>query len=159
MLRLNKLTDYAVVILSEMACGEAGARTAADLAERTGVGKPTVNKLLKLLAGQGIVRSIRGRNGGYVLARSAARIPVTEIIEAIEGPMAITECSSEGAGCERGEHCSLKPHWQRINDAIRDTLSGITLEELSRPVPQPVTYWAAPDQSEDRPVREASGGK
>ena len=156
MLRLNKLTDYGVVILSELAAAPDEACTATRLASSTGIGKPTVNKLLKLFTGAGLLRSIRGRYGGYVLARPPGRIALTEIIEAVEGPMAVTECSIDTEACDRAPTCSIRPHWQYINEAIHDALDGITLEQLIQPPAKPVVYWPGRSDSE---MREASGGK
>ena len=91
---------------------------------------PTVAKVLKPLAHAGLVESFRGANGGYRLARPAAEIPLIAIVEAIEGPLGMTECSGEHSTCELEPHCGVQTHWRRINDVISDALSGITLAEM-----------------------------
>src|SRR3982751_1217307 len=102
MLKLGKLTDYAVVVLAEMAGSNGALLAAATLAERTELPEPTVSKILKTLAAAGLVASVRGASGGYRLERDAATIPVTDIINAMEGPVALTACA-EGSHdtCER----------------------------------------------------------
>jgi FeS assembly SUF system regulator len=131
MLRMSRLTDYGTVILTRMA-HEAGAlHTAASLAEQTRLGPPTVAKILKCLARAGLVRSQRGVHGGYRLARAAEQITAAEIIDALEGPVAITECSGQAHRCELESVCSVGSAWQRINVAIRRALAGITLAQLA----------------------------
>src|SRR4051812_6552534 len=98
MLRITKLTDYAVLVLSDM-FRAAGSRAARDVAETTRIPQPTVSKVLKLLARAGLVASERGKHGGYRLARAASGISVADIVDAVEGPIAVTECSSEQRGC------------------------------------------------------------
>ncbi len=135
MLRITKLTDYAVLVLSDMSrpdCLEAQA--ARDVAERTRIPQPTVSKVLKLLSRGGLVVSERGKNGGYRLARLPHSISVTDIVDAVEGRIAITECSARERGtCELEGCCSTETNWLRINDAIRQALSGITLADMIKP--------------------------
>jgi FeS assembly SUF system regulator len=134
MLRITKLTDYAVLVLSEMVRIEDAARAARDVAASTGIPQPTVSKVLKLLARAGVVASERGKNGGYRLARPAAAITVSEIVDAVEGPIAVTECSTDKRGCcDLEGHCPTEANWVRINDAIRQTLRGITLADMAQP--------------------------
>jgi len=147
MLRLSKLSDYGIVILTAMAESGAASHTALSLSERTRIPRPTVSKLLKILAWSALVRSVRGRNGGYFLNRSPEEISVTEIIEAIEGPMAITECGLNGGSCELEAHCHTRPHWRHINHAIRDALQGVTLQQLASPSTQVLTYWPKRDDT------------
>jgi len=135
MLRLSKLTDYATVILAAMA-REPGARfTAAGLAERTGVGQATVSKLLKRLARAGLLASYRGARGGYRLSRSPAAVSAVEIVDLIEGRVALTECAQDGCRCELEGTCGVSHQWQRINRAIRQALDEITLADLAAPEP------------------------
>jgi FeS assembly SUF system regulator len=145
MLRLSKMSDYGIVILAAMAEADSASHTALSLADRTHVPRPTVSKLLKALAGTNLVRSVRGRNGGYFLSRPPAEISVTEIIEAIEGPMAITECGLDGGSCELEAHCHTRPHWRQINHAIRDALQGVTLQQLAASSTHMLTYWPKRD--------------
>ncbi len=130
MLRISRLTDYATVILASL--GDGGLASAADIADRTHVGLPTVSKLLKALQHAGLVHSVRGANGGYQLARPAARINAAEIIDAVEGPVALTECAGGAGSCGIEATCLVGHGWQRISRAIRGALVGVSLEELVR---------------------------
>jgi FeS assembly SUF system regulator len=135
MLRITKLTDYAVLILADLVRVEAkDASAAPDVAERTRIPAPTVSKVLKLLGRGGLVVSARGKNGGYRLAREPAAVSVAEIVDAVEGPIAVTECSTASRGCcDLEGSCPTETNWLRINDAIRQTLRGITLADMVRP--------------------------
>jgi FeS assembly SUF system regulator len=130
MLRISRLTDYATVILASL--GNGGLASAAEIAERTRIALPTVSKLLKELQHAGLVRSVRGAHGGYQLARPAAAISAAEIIDAVEGPMALTECSSGAGNCGIESTCLVGHGWQRISRAIRRALLEVSLEELVR---------------------------
>ena len=131
MLRISKLTDYGTVILACLASRPARLWTAAEVAERTRVGLPTVSKLLKKLQRSGLVTSTRGSHGGYQLARAPEGITAAQILDALEGPFAITECSSEHSACGLEASCSVGHAWQRVNAAIRRALTDISLAELS----------------------------
>ncbi|MEO5375089.1 MAG: SUF system Fe-S cluster assembly regulator [Alphaproteobacteria bacterium] len=131
MIRINRLTDYAVVVLAEMSRG-ARVRTVSGIAADTGVPVPTVAKLMKALAHGGLVESHRGAAGGYSLARAAEAITVADIIEAVEGPIAITACVEDGVDpCGIERLCPMHGHWSRINQAIRQSLEGISLTEIA----------------------------
>jgi FeS assembly SUF system regulator len=131
MLRLSRLTDYAVVVLVRLA-REDGVTTTPALASATGVPEPTVAKVLKLMAAQGMVASQRGARGGYRLARPLHSIAVSEVIAAIDGPISLTACV-DGAtgGCEAQHCCPIRGRWDPVNDAIRLALGRITLQEMS----------------------------
>ena len=131
MLRISKLTDYGTVILACLASPPERRCTAAEVAERTRLALPTVSKLLKNFHRAGLVTSVRGSHGGYILARPAARISAASIIDAIEGPVAITECSGDHSACDLETSCSTGVSWQRINGAIRRSLEEISLAQLS----------------------------
>ncbi|HSM53817.1 MAG TPA: SUF system Fe-S cluster assembly regulator [Erythrobacter sp.] len=132
-MRLSNLADYAVVTMSAAARHCGGGRTSAtELAEETGLPLPTVQKLVSILGKAGLLRSVRGAGGGLQLARPAAAITVADIVEAVEGPIALTQCV-EGQDCAVDHACSLKPHWPVINQALRGALAGIPLTQL---VPQ-----------------------
>ena len=134
MLRMSKLTDYATVILGHMAHG--GGKmvySAAELAQCTRIGTATVSKLLKGLNHAGLVTSFRGSSGGYRLARPADQITAAEIIDALEGPVSITECSAKDSHCDLESVCGVGGNWQIINSAIRLGLTRITLAQLSQP--------------------------
>ncbi|MCX7373800.1 MAG: SUF system Fe-S cluster assembly regulator [Alphaproteobacteria bacterium] len=134
MLRLSKLTDYGVVVLSRLA--GIGARVAAvpELALATGLQEPTVAKVLKILAQAGFVDSTRGARGGYRLARALEDIPLAEVIVAFEGPIALTACV-DGAtgGCESAGLCPVHGRWDPVNRAVREALTRITVADLASP--------------------------
>ncbi len=130
MLRISRLTDYATVILASL--GGGGLASAADIALRTRIGLPTVSKLLKELQHAGLVRSGRGAHGGYQLARPAAEINAADIIDAVEGPVALTECASGGGLCGIESTCLVGHGWQRISLAIRRALNDVSLDQLVR---------------------------
>ncbi|MFW2388536.1 MAG: SUF system Fe-S cluster assembly regulator [Polyangiales bacterium] len=134
MLRISKLTDYAVVLATHLAAAE-GPHAARDLAVQTQIPEPTASKVLKTLARAGVVTSQRGAKGGYALARSPEAIGVHEIIEAVEGPIAVTECSDETAdsSCEYETSCGVRANWQRINHAVHRALSEISLADMAFP--------------------------
>jgi FeS assembly SUF system regulator len=131
MLRISKLTDYGTVVLAALAAAPDERQTAAAVADRTRLGLPTVSKLLKSLHRAGLVTSTRGAHGGYQLARPAARISASAIIDAIEGPVAITECSGSHSACDIESFCRTGSAWQRINSSIRRALDEITLAQLA----------------------------
>lgn len=131
MLRVTKLTDYATVLLAELARAPIVTLSAAQLSDRTHLSVPTVSKLLKSLGAAGLVTSRRGARGGYALARDPALISAAEVVAAIEGPPAVTQCSMEGGGqCEIEPWCSIASGWQRISRIVQQTLEGVTLAQL-----------------------------
>ncbi len=134
MIRLSKLADYAVVMLSHMAAREGEVYTTARLAGRSAVPEPTAAKILKQLVRGSILASQRGSNGGYGLARPASEITVAEIIVAIDGPIALAACV-EGSGdhCGVEDMCSMRGNWNRVNRAIRDALDDISLADMAIP--------------------------
>ncbi len=142
MIRLSKLTDYAVVMLSHMAAREGEVYTTCRLAERTAVPEPTAAKILKLLTRAGVLVSQRGTNGGYELARPANRITVAEIIVALDGPIALAACvDGSDDHCGHEGLCSMRGNWNRVNRAIRGALEEITLAEMA----QPFAFTPVPD--------------
>lgn len=133
MLRLSKMTDYGTLVLAQMAREPDAVHTAAELSAATHVGAATVSKLLKLLTRGGLLNSQRGANGGYSLARGPEAISAADIIDAIEGDVGITECSTDHSHCDLEANCNVGSAWQRINVAIRDALREVSLNELARP--------------------------
>jgi len=133
MIKLAKLTDYAVVILGAMVQSEAGRlMSAASLAAQTGLGEATVAKILKMLARGGLIIAVRGAAGGYRLARPAGQIGIAAIIEVMEGPIALAGCVKGSADhCIRQAECSMTGRWQPVNDALYTALSGITLADMA----------------------------
>lgn len=135
MLRVSKLTDYAVVVLSRLEA-EGGVQTAPGLAAGTGVAEPTVAKVLKLLSQAGLVEGLRGARGGYRLLRPLADLPLSDVIVAIDGPIALTACVDGGFGLCEAEHvCPVRGRWDPVNAAIRDALSAITVARIASPLP------------------------
>ena len=134
-MRLTHLADYAVVMLTAAARRDAGERlSAAVLAEETGVPLPTAQKLMGMLAHAGLLASTRGAQGGYALTRAAATISLADIVEAVEGPIALTQCggSDEVSDCALDAHCRVKPHMGLVGQAVRGALDAVTLQELAR---------------------------
>lgn len=130
MLRLSKLTDYAVVVLVRLS-RSAEVQTSPGIAAGTGIPEPTVAKVLKTLAARGLVVSQRGARGGYRLARPLAEIPIAEVIGAIDGPIALTACvDGANAGCDVLELCPVRGRWDPVNAAIREALAAISLEDM-----------------------------
>ena len=135
MLRVTKLTDYATVVLTVLAARPGDVLSAADLAETSGLETPTVSKLLKPLAQAGLVSSLRGAHGGYRLSRDAAEISLIEIVEAMEGPLAMTECSQHENHCGIAHQCGVRSNWRLINDVVADALRSVTLAQMLDDVP------------------------
>lgn len=135
MLRLGKLTDYGTVITAHMAREPERVFAAAELATAGRVSATTASKILKLLARGAVLRSVRGARGGYVLARPAAAISLAQIIDALEGPPGLTECSVRSGLCAQEDGCAIRDHWLTIDHVIRRTLDQTTLADLARPLP------------------------
>lgn len=135
MLRVTKLTDYATLVLTVMAGEPEAVHSATGLAERARLEAPTVSKVLKPLAHAGLVEGFRGVNGGYRLARAPAAISLIEIVEAIEGPLGMTECSVHAGNCGIEEHCGVRANWHHINDVVTRALRGVTLAQMLTPPP------------------------
>ena len=135
MLRISKLSDYAILVMVALQEQPDALLSAHSLADRTSVELPTASKVLKQLCKALLVTSCRGAKGGYQLARPAGEISVADIIAAIEGPIAMTECSVEPGLCSQEEHCNLRSNWQRISMAVADALKQVTLAEMAQPLP------------------------
>lgn len=131
MLRISKLTDYATVILGVLAQQPDRQLTSPQLAQLTRIGAATVSKVLKRLQRSGLVTSTRGLHGGYTLARPAEQISAAAILDALEGPVTITDCSAGAGQCEIETTCRVGRTWQRVNLAIRRSLSDVTLAQLA----------------------------
>lgn len=134
-MRLSSMADYAVVTMSAAArhCG-ASRVNAGQLAEETGLPLPTVQKLVSRLTAANLLRSARGVGGGLQLARPAAAISLAEIIEAVEGPIAMTNCGEGGQhACTLEAACQIRPHWPQINQAVRGALAQVSLTQLAQP--------------------------
>ena len=135
MLRVTKLTDYATVVLTVLAARPGEVLSATELADAAGLEPPTVSKLLKPLAQAGLVEGLRGVHGGYRLARPATDINLVEIVEAMEGPLAMTECSHDHSQCGIADQCGVRSNWRLINDVLAEALRGVTLAQMLHPLP------------------------
>lgn len=135
MLRVTKLTDYATVLLTVLASRAGQVLSATELAQASGLEATTVSKVLKPLAQAGLAEGLRGVHGGYRLAREASDITLVQIIEAMEGPLAITECSQQDSQCGIAQQCGARSNWRLINDVVADALRGMTLAQMLQPAP------------------------
>ncbi len=151
MLRISRMTDYAVVVLVQLGRGPE-VQTASGIAAATGVPEPTVAKLLKALATAGLAASLRGARGGYRLTRPLDAISIAEVIAALEGPIALTACVEGSAvTCGQVECCPMGGRWSEVNAALRGALEGISLaamaEGAQRATVRREALWLAPADS------------
>jgi len=134
MIRLSRLTDYAIVLMANLAQSEPGSpQNAREAAADAGLPVPVVSKILKSLARAGLLVSHRGSKGGYSLARAPEEISVPEMIAVLEGPIRLTECAQHPGACAQEASCHVREPWQRINAAVHEALSKITLADLATP--------------------------
>ncbi|MDR3478203.1 MAG: SUF system Fe-S cluster assembly regulator [Gammaproteobacteria bacterium] len=134
MLRISKLTDYATVIMSYLALMPNQVISAVQIAKEVHLAAPTVSKILKILSDANLVISFRGTGGGYQLARAVDEITLAQVVSAIEGNLAMTECCSIESTCALDSLCTLKDNWQIINKIILTALDGVTLKDMLRPL-------------------------
>jgi len=135
MIRIGRLTDYGIVLMRHVAAHADRAHNASEIAAAAHLPAPTVSKLLRQLAREGLLASQRGVKGGYTLARPAEEISVAAIITALEGPIALTDCAAvEDPDCAHEPLCPVRSHWNRISLAIRDALEGVSLAEMAAPM-------------------------
>lgn len=133
MLKISKLTDYGTLVMTALAAQPSRLFSAHELADHTGVGQATVSKLLKALSKAGLLDSVRGNHGGYRLAKASDEISMADIITALEGPIALTECCATDSGCDIEHSCGVQGHWMAISGAIRDALGDLSLTQLTVP--------------------------
>jgi len=134
MFRMSKLTDYGTVVMTYLARDPSRAHSAHEVAQAVHVSLPTTSKLLKHMAKTGLVTSTRGTKGGYVLARDPGAISMAQIIQALEGPIGLTECSTAPGVCEQESGCSVRGNWQRINRVVVNALEHVSLAQMTAPV-------------------------
>jgi FeS assembly SUF system regulator len=139
MLRLSKLADYGTQVMAYMAMDQS-VHSASEVAASVGVALPTVSKILKMLVRSGLLASVMGAKGGYMLARHPSKISIAEIIDAMDGPISITECST--STCSRESTCSTRSKWQGINHIILGALEKVNLAEMVTPKRQVVDVSA-----------------
>ena len=136
-MRLSNMADYAVVVMGAASrhCGFARV-SATELAAETGLALPTTQKLVSILTKAGLLRSMRGAGGGIMLARPPAAITLADIIEAVEGPIAMTSCvDADNHDCALNDSCRIRPQWAVANEAVRGALAGVSLISLASPKP------------------------
>lgn len=133
MFRISRLTDYATVVMTCLAGSPGEVLSTAQIAECTHLEAPTVSKLMKQLGRAGLVESFRGANGGYRLLRPAADINLAQIVEALEGPLAMTECALAAGQCELEPYCGVRGNWQRINRIVGNALRAVKLSDMLQP--------------------------
>jgi FeS assembly SUF system regulator len=144
MIKLSRMADYGVILMVQLARAGEQVTTASELTESTGLPGPTVSKLLKQLSRAGLLDSQRGTNGGYTLSLSARDISVSDIVSALDGPIALTECmTADGAVCEIEALCPTRTNWRQINNALVEALDRVSLAEMARPVVQTTTMQPA----------------
>ncbi len=132
MLRISRLTDYATIVMTCLASDPEAVHSTARVAEVTRLELPTVSKLMKRLGRAGLVESFRGASGGYRLARPAQQITLAQIVEALEGPIGMTQCSVSPGRCGREANCDVRGSWLRINRTVVSALQGVSLGDLMR---------------------------
>ncbi|MBL4623474.1 MAG: SUF system Fe-S cluster assembly regulator [Immundisolibacteraceae bacterium] len=140
MLKISRLTDYGTQVMSGLSTRPNEFVKSAELALEIGVAAPTVAKLLKRLTREGLVESSRGQQGGYRLARLPANITVAEIIQALDGPLGLTDCSADEGSCDHESDCNVKVNWQKISRVVANALDQVTLEQLLQPQEQPLRF-------------------
>ncbi|MDO6788003.1 SUF system Fe-S cluster assembly regulator [Cobetia marina] len=167
MLKLSRMTDYAAVVMARIAREPESAHAAIDLAESVQLPHPTVSKTLKALVRAGLLESRRGAQGGYRLARPASDITASDIISAIEGPVAVTECSHADGDCELVNTCGVADNWQRVSRAIGELLGSVTLAHLASTAPlrmpiqlpiQAVSLYSDEEADGRAPDKDSSAG-
>lgn len=158
MIRLSRMTDYGIVVMSQMSQRRETVTTAVELGQSTGLPMPTVSKLLKQLARAGLLDSHRGVNGGYMLTRSLEDITAVDIIEALDGPVALTACV-EGAedACNVESLCPMRGGWDKVNTAIRRALNDVTLAELCAPADFPPAAQVDDTDTSERKIANRRG--
>lgn len=150
MLRLSKLTDYSTVILCHMARQPWDVYSAAGVASAVGLATTTAAKILKTLARENLVHSLRGARGGYMLARAPEQISISAVIEAMEGSFGLTECNAHPGLCCLEAGCPSRENWQRVNLIVRRVLDGVTLADMSAPAPLPSRATSQRRRAADR---------
>lgn len=163
MLRISKLTDYGTLVLSQLAAEPERILSASELATMLQLGQPTVSKVLKTLSRHGLVKAIRGAQGGYALSRAAEEINLAQIVDALEEqPFGLTECSAHAGICSFEANCRVRVNWQRVNAALRHSLQEITLADMVQPIDHPIVTHDSPRSAGIYPSQSAitwSSGK
>ncbi len=156
MIRISRMTDYSLLLLSYVARSPTGLQTARELAGLTQLPAPTVSKLLKTLARADLLKSQRGVSGGYSLARPAESISMADIITALEGPIALTQCSEGPGMCDLESRCHTRANLKLINDAIHGALKSVTIAAMTQPFPDRLITLGADSRTEASATRAAT---
>ena len=136
MIKLSNLADYAVVLMSHIALRPEHVHPATEIAGDTGIPAPTVSKILGMLVRADLLASHRGLNGGFSLKGDADDMTIADIIEAVDGPVQLTNCLDvEDAGCDYHASCGTRSQWHKINQAVKGALSSVPLSEMVSPIP------------------------
>jgi len=160
---MSKQADYGLVLMTQFvrSADRKENLSARELAGQTRLPLPMVSKVLKALAREGLLLSHRGPSGGYSLARKPEHISVAEVLTAVEGPIAVTEClDDDGGGCRQVKVCPVKTNWERVNYAIKNVLDAITLQDMIEPLPDgwvTLGELSAEASEADGPVKETAG--
>lgn len=152
------MADYGIVVLTAMVRDPERSRSAGEIAAAIHVPLPTVSKILKILMRGGLVVSLRGPKGGYLLAHPANRISLVDIIYAMDGQIGMTECSVTPGLCTQESGCVVRVNWQRINQAVLGVLQGVTLNQMAEPIAQPVDDSAIKGWRTSKQGSEARNG-
>lgn len=142
MLRMSKMADYGTLILTTMVREPERIQSAAEIAALIRVPAPTVSKIMKILTREGLVVSLRGARGGYALSRQPSQISISQIIQAMDGPIGMTECSITPGLCTQESDCPVRANWQRVNRVVLHALDQVSLEQMIQPVPETVDVSA-----------------
>jgi FeS assembly SUF system regulator len=157
---MGKLTDYGIVLMGYFAAEQSKKHSAHELSESAQIPLPTVRKVLKALSQGGLLTSERGAQGGYSLARQPKAISVAEIITALEGPIALTECVSSDSHCEQESHCSIQTNWDRINNAVYTALDEVKLADMLIPnatKASPIVFYPTKNKADIESSGELNG--
>jgi len=157
MLRISKMADYGTIVLTTMAREPERTQSVAEIVSLTGLPVPSVSKLLKTFIRQGLVQSLRGAKGGYKLARPPAEISTAQIINAIDGPLGMTQCSAGPGLCGHELRCQVHSHWHRVSRIMLEALEQISLQQMSEPVVETMSLADLRPQRQRVVHRQATG--
>lgn len=143
MLKIGKLADYGLLLTNHLAKTHKTLLTTEELAAATHLPLATVRKLLKKLVDGGVIASTRGMHGGYTLAREPAQLTVADVLNAIDGPIALTQCAAQGEGCNLAGGCDLRENWSYINQVIGTVLRQLTLADMTDKMAERTIHFKA----------------
>jgi Rrf2 family protein len=145
MLRLSKKADYALMAMKHLAMRpDAASASAREIAEQYDIPIELMAKVLQRLARRGLLTSHQGTRGGYRLSQPAGKISVADIIQAIDGPVTVTACSTHAENCDQYSKCSVRDPLWRIRERILGALATCSLQEIASDLPVPPGEPPAP---------------